>query len=215
MLKLPGVTWNLHAPMLRLDGQQPKINPPCLYSQSADADSDLHHHWHNLSVYSSLKIDARVFHKRDLGDIFTEQHLRWKITQWETLKPLAARFSEYHYFLLRKFVSLPDTFSRQKISRTSGFILTSSLKWLKSAKFGCCTLFWGVFSETLVKWGTWQKTYVVLINQIFPPLLIYETFIFTVQRQPVLCSLHRRAHQHWLLLWQSVIKQDLPVRSMV
>lgn len=37
------------------------------------------------------------------------------------------------------------------------FMLTSSLKWLKSAKFGCCTLFWGVFSETPMKWGTWRE----------------------------------------------------------
>lgn len=35
-------------------------------------------------------------------------------------------------------------------------LLTSSLKWLKSAKFGCGTLLCG-FSETLVKWETWQK----------------------------------------------------------
>lgn len=31
---------------------------------------------------------------------------------------------------------------------------SSSLKWLKSAKFGCCTLLWEACSETLWKWGT-------------------------------------------------------------
>lgn len=49
-----------------------------------------------------------------------------------------------------------ETLTTTDGSRTFHFTLTSSLKWLKFAKFGCWTFFRGVFSETLTKGETWQ-----------------------------------------------------------
>lgn len=50
----------------------------------------------------------------------------------------------------------PETQTRTDPSGTLHFTLTSSLKWLKSAKFACGTFFRGVFSETLTKGETWR-----------------------------------------------------------
>lgn len=145
-----------------------------------------------------LEIEAHIFDKHDLSDTFMVQHQQdgrggkcWHPGM------------EFGVCLLIFFPPFADAICvaacyicklqpRQIKVDNLIFMFTSSLKWLKSAKFGCCTLFWGVFSETLMKWETWQQRWRVLISQSFVSSLIYETFVEFEQQS--LCSLDKRAH---------------------
>lgn len=105
---------------------------------------------------------------------------RRKIREWKmlTIREWNVEFVNLFFtpYFLSQFVLLLAAFAETQIktnqSWKSDFILTSSLKWLKSAKFGCCTFFCGVFSETLIKWETWKERRSV-INQSFPSWLVY------------------------------------------
>lgn len=69
--------------------------------------------------------------------------------------PLPVHWSPSPSPLQVPVVSLLLQRETQNPDRTFHFLLTSSLKRLKSAKLGCCVFFRDVFSETPTKGETW------------------------------------------------------------
>lgn len=119
----------------------------CLLAIHSRAEFDVRRR-HNLESSLCLEIEAHIFDRHDRRDTFTFKmhHVRWKA---ENNGGENADIVGICLFFVG--CDLLHLQTRQSNEGKSDFMLTSSLKRLKSAKFGCCTLFCGVFSETLIK----------------------------------------------------------------